>query len=86
MLPAEREHARVLIYEVLPSRYGMNVHHLRSCRRDRADGGTGRQARAPGACSSAPRSRARSPRRASCRRAWTSGAPRGTPTGSARTT
>jgi glutamate synthase domain-containing protein 2 len=30
MLPAEREHARVLVYEVLPSRYGMNVHHLRS--------------------------------------------------------
>lgn len=29
MLPAEREHAKVLIYEVLPSRYGMNVHHLR---------------------------------------------------------
>jgi glutamate synthase domain-containing protein 2 len=29
MLPAERENARVLIYEVLPSRYGMNVHHLR---------------------------------------------------------
>ena len=30
MLPAEREHSRVLVYEVLPSRYGMNVHHLRS--------------------------------------------------------
>jgi glutamate synthase domain-containing protein 2 len=29
MLPAERDNARVLIYEVLPSRYGMNVHHLR---------------------------------------------------------
>jgi glutamate synthase domain-containing protein 2 len=29
LLPAEREHSRVLIYEVLPSRYGMNVHHLR---------------------------------------------------------
>jgi glutamate synthase domain-containing protein 2 len=29
MLPAEREHSEVLIYEVLPSRYGMNVHHLR---------------------------------------------------------
>ena len=26
---AERENSRVLIYEVLPSRYGMNVHHLR---------------------------------------------------------
>ena len=34
MLPAEREHARVLVYEVLPSRYGLNVHHLR-----RATGG-----------------------------------------------
>jgi glutamate synthase domain-containing protein 2 len=29
MLPAERENARVLIYEVLPSRYGINIHHLR---------------------------------------------------------
>ncbi len=29
MLPAEREHSRVLIYEVLPSRYGINVHDLR---------------------------------------------------------
>src|SRR5437667_2428190 len=29
MLPAERGNSRVLIYEVLPSRYGINVHHLR---------------------------------------------------------
>jgi glutamate synthase domain-containing protein 2 len=29
MLPAERENSRVLIYEVLPSRYGINVHHLK---------------------------------------------------------
>jgi glutamate synthase domain-containing protein 2 len=29
MLPAERENSKVLIYEVLPSRYGINVHHLR---------------------------------------------------------
>jgi glutamate synthase domain-containing protein 2 len=29
MLMAERKNSRVLIYEVLPSRYGMNVHHLR---------------------------------------------------------
>jgi glutamate synthase domain-containing protein 2 len=29
LLPAERDNARVLIYEVLPSRYGINVHHLR---------------------------------------------------------
>jgi len=28
MLMAERENSRTLIYEVLPSRYGMNVHHL----------------------------------------------------------
>src|SRR5688572_5888022 len=26
MLPAERKHSRTLIYEVLPSRYGINVH------------------------------------------------------------
>ncbi len=30
MLPAEREHSKTLIYEVLPSRYGMNVHHLKA--------------------------------------------------------
>jgi glutamate synthase domain-containing protein 2 len=29
LLPAERDNSRVLIYEVLPSRYGINVHHLR---------------------------------------------------------
>ncbi|MDA0747687.1 MAG: FMN-binding glutamate synthase family protein [bacterium] len=29
MLKAEREESRVLIYEVLPSRYGINVHDLR---------------------------------------------------------
>jgi methylamine---glutamate N-methyltransferase subunit C len=29
MLMEEREHSRTLIYEVLPSRYGLNVHHLR---------------------------------------------------------
>lgn len=28
MLPAERENSRALVYEVLPSRYGLNVHHL----------------------------------------------------------
>ena len=30
MLKAEREHSKVLIYEVLPSRYGFNIHDLRS--------------------------------------------------------
>ncbi len=29
MLMAERENSKTLIYEVLPSRYGMNVHHMR---------------------------------------------------------
>lgn len=29
MLMAEREHSKTLIYEVLPSRYGINVHDLR---------------------------------------------------------
>src|SRR6185503_11055671 len=29
MLPAERENSKTLIYEVLPSRYGINVHHMR---------------------------------------------------------
>ena len=30
MLPAEREHSKKLIVEVLPSRYGANIHHLRA--------------------------------------------------------
>ncbi|PYV09991.1 MAG: FMN-binding glutamate synthase family protein [Acidobacteria bacterium] len=30
MLPAEREHSRILVYEVLPSRYGLDIHHLKS--------------------------------------------------------
>ena len=29
MLPAEREHSKTLIYEVLPTRYGINVHHMK---------------------------------------------------------
>src|SRR2546422_1096606 len=29
MLMAERENSKTLVYEVLPSRYGINVHHLR---------------------------------------------------------
>ncbi|HUG81209.1 MAG TPA: FMN-binding glutamate synthase family protein [Bryobacterales bacterium] len=29
MMAAEREHSKTLIYEVLPSRYGINVHHMR---------------------------------------------------------
>ena len=29
MLPAEREHSKTLIYEVLPSRYGINIHHMK---------------------------------------------------------
>ncbi len=29
MLQAERENSRTLIYEVLPSRYGINIHHMR---------------------------------------------------------
>jgi glutamate synthase domain-containing protein 2 len=29
MMPDERENSGILIYEVLPSRYGINIHHLR---------------------------------------------------------
>jgi glutamate synthase domain-containing protein 2 len=29
LLPAERENSKTLVYEVLPSRYGINIHHLR---------------------------------------------------------
>ena len=30
MLPAERENSKTLIYEVLPSRYGINIHHMKA--------------------------------------------------------
>ncbi len=30
MLEAERENSRILIYEVLPSRYGINIHHMKA--------------------------------------------------------
>ncbi len=30
MLRAEREHSKILVYEVLPSRYGINIHDARS--------------------------------------------------------
>jgi glutamate synthase domain-containing protein 2 len=30
MMPAEREHSTTLVYEVLPSRYGFDIHHLKS--------------------------------------------------------
>src|SRR5205814_3473769 len=30
LLQAERENSKTLIYEVLPSRYGINIHHLKS--------------------------------------------------------
>ena len=29
MLPAEREHSKILIYEVLPSRYGISIHDMK---------------------------------------------------------
>jgi glutamate synthase domain-containing protein 2 len=29
MLPAEREASKLLVYQVLPSRYGFNIHHMR---------------------------------------------------------
>ncbi len=30
MLPAERENSKILIYEVLPSRYGIDIHHMKA--------------------------------------------------------
>ena len=43
MLQAERENSRTLIYEVLPSRYGINIHHMRHGRRHRVDDRARRQ-------------------------------------------
>src|SRR3989442_15939838 len=41
MLPAEREHSRVLVYEVLPSRYGLSIHDLRAADAIELTGGQG---------------------------------------------
>ena len=65
-----------LIYEVLPSRYGINIHHLRSGRRHRADHRPGRQARhrRPAARLEGLRRDRRGPRAAAGRRSAQPGA------------
>ena len=45
MLREERDNSKYLIYEVLPIRYGLNIHDLLAGRRHRADDRAGRQAR-----------------------------------------
>ena len=44
MLRAEREHSKTLVYEVLPSRYGINIHDARSADAIELDHRAGRQA------------------------------------------
>ena len=85
MLMAEREHSRALIYEVLPSRYGINVHHLQM-----ADGieltiGQGAKP-GTGDCCSVQRCWIRLRNSAICPSASISAARRGIPTSSVPTT
>ncbi len=85
MLAAEREHSEVLIYEVLPSRYGMDVHHLKVADGIELTVGQGAKP-GTGACCSAPRCRARSRGCGISPRVWTNGARAAIPTGLALTT
>ena len=58
MLPGEREASEKLIYQVLPSRYGANPHHLVQAQAIEDRGRPGRQAghwRAPDGCQGAGR-------------------------------
>ena len=71
MLPAEREHSKVLIYEVLPSRYGLNVHHLKAADGIEITVGQGAKPAQEGCCW-APNSRRRSHGCETCRKGWTS--------------
>ena len=84
MTEEERGHSQTLVYQYLPSRYGMNPDDLRRPTRSRSW-----SARAPSpaaaACCSARRSPTASPRCAPCRRASTSARPAVIPTGPART-
>lgn len=85
MTDEERGHSQTLVYQYLPSRYGMNPRDLR--RADAIEVVVGQGAK-PGAaaCCSGRRSPTAWPRCARCRRASTSAAPAGTPTGPGRTT
>ena len=86
MLAAERDNSRTLIYEVLPSRYGINVHDMR--RADAIELTIGQGAKPGTGGSTAGLEGVRPASRSSgiCRSAWTSAVPRGTRISSGRTT
>ena len=85
MTPEERGHSKTLVYQYLPSRYGMNPRRPAHGRRHRGRGRPGRQARRR---RHAARPEDLRPRRRDAhpaRRASTSARPAGIPTGPART-
>ena len=85
MTPEERQSSKTLVYQLLPSRYGMNPDDLRAATRSRSSSARERSP-AAAACCSATRSPTAWRRCATCRRASTSGAPPATRTGPGRTT
>ena len=78
MTPEERGHSALLVYQVLPSRYGMNPDDLRRPTRSRWWSARARSP-AAAACCSARRSPSASPRCARCPRASTSARPAAIP-------
>jgi len=85
MLQAERENSRTLIYEVLPSRYGINIHHMRQADAIELTIGQGAKP-GRGACCSAPRCQTASPSSGIYRWALTNAVRPGTRISSGRTT
>ena len=80
-----RAHSKLLVYQVLPSRYGMEPGPVAQGRRHRDRGRPGRQARRRRHAARPEDLRARRRRCARCRRASTSARPAAIPTGPART-
>ena len=86
MTEEERGHSATLVYQLLPSRYGMNPDDLRRCDAIEIVVGQGAKPGRRRACCSGRRSPTASPRCATCPRASTSARPAGTRTGPGPTT
>ena len=86
MLDLEREASDQLVYQVLPSRYGFNPHHLRMANAAEIVIGQGAKPGTGGVLLGAKVSRDHRRGSARCRRASTSARRAATPTSSARTT
>ena len=86
MTEEERGHSKTLVYQYLPSRYGMNPRRPSPRRRDRDRGGPGRQARRRRHAARPEDFRSRRQHAQPAAKASTSARPAGIPTGRARTT